>query len=256
VGRAVVAQAACFGRYVGRLDIDLDDGFTPVAYGGDVRHVGLDLPEEPKVAAVVASYASQLDGIRRRVVGHLPAAEDSAACRLAECPLGNFVADAMLASVNDADIAITNGGGLRTGLPGGEITLGAVMTMLPFGNTVATLKLSGADLLAALANGVGRVGAGAFPQIAGARLAWNPLTRTVTSLEIRGRDGAFVPVDPGRTYLVVTNNFMRAGGDGYTVMRDKAVDPYDAGQSLDTLVAAAFSAGGAVAPADGRIAVR
>ncbi len=251
VGDAVVAQAACFGRYVGRLDIDLDDGFAPVAYGGDVRHVGLDLAEEPKVAAIVAGYAAQLDTVRKRVVGHLPAAEDSATCRVGECALGNFVADAMLASVNGADVAVMNAGGLRTGLPGGEITLGSVMTMLPFGNTVATLKLTGADLLAAVANGVGKAGGGAFPQLAGARLVWNPLTKAVTSLEVGG-----APVDPARTYLVVTNNFMRAGGDGYTVMRDKAMDPYDAGPPLDAIVAAAFSAGKAVAPGDGRISVQ
>jgi 5'-nucleotidase len=253
IGGAVVVQAACFGRYVGRLDLDLDEGFTPIAYGGDVRHVGLDLPEEPRVAAIVAGYAAQLDTVRKRVVGHLAAPADVATCRVGECPIGNFVADAMLASVHGAQVAIMNSGGLRTGLPGGEVTLGAVMTMLPFGNTVATLKLSGADLMAAFANGVGRAGAGAFPQIAGARLGWNPATKTVASLEIRGPDGSFAPVDPGRIYVVVTNNFMRAGGDGYTVMRDKAIDPYDAGPPFDTLVAEALSAGKPVAPGDGRI---
>jgi 5'-nucleotidase len=256
-GRTVVVQAACYGRYFGRLDLDLDEGFTPIAYGGDVRHVGLDLPEEPRVAAVVAGYAVQLDAVRRRVVGHGPEAVGNMTCRIGECALGNFVAEAMLARVHGAEVALTNGGGLRTGLPAGDITIGDVLTMLPFGNTVATLKISGADLQAALANGVSRVGSGAFPQIAGARLSWNPLTKTLGAVEIRDADGNFQPLDPGRVYTLVTNNFMRGGGDGYTVLRDRAIDPYDTGPGLDDVVADAITAAGTFAPAtDGRIAVR
>ena len=253
-GTAVVVQAGCYGRYLGRLDLDLDADFTPVAYGGDARHIGLDLPEDPKVAAIVAGYAAQLGAVRRRVVGHAAAPISNAGCKTGECALGNFVADAMLASVHGADMALMNGGGLRTGLPGGDITLGDVLTTLPFGNSVATLKLRGADLMAALANGIGRAGAGAFPQIAGARLAWDRQARSVTRLDIRQADGSFAPVNPDRTYQVVTNNFMRAGGDGYTMLRDHAIDPYDAGSGLDMVVADAIAAAPALAPViDGRI---
>ena len=256
IDRAVVVQAACFGRYLGRLDLDLDDTYAPVAYGGDCRRVGLDLPEDPEVAAIVAGYAVQLDGIRRRVVGHAEAAVDNGLCRVGECPLGNLVAEAMLASVHGGEVAIMNAGGLRTGLPGGEITLGDVLTMLPFGNTVATLKLAGRDLRAAIANGVGRAGGGGFPQIAGARVSWKPLAGSLTDLAIRQPDGSFAPLDADRIYSVVTNNFLRAGGDGYTALRDRAIDPYDTGPPLDEIVARALAAGPFVARTDGRITVR
>ncbi len=256
IGSAVVVQAACFGRYLGRLDLDFDAAFAPVAYGGDCRRISLDLPEDPAVAAIVASYAGQLDGIRRRVVGQTDAAVDNALCRAAECALGNLVAEAMLAAVHGGEVAIMNAGGLRTGLPGGAITLGDVLTMLPFGNTVATLKLAGRDLRAAIANGVGRAGSGAFPQIAGARIAWNPLDKSLTDVAVRQPDGTFAPVDPDRIYTVVTNNFLRSGGDGYTALRDRAIDPYDTGPALDEAVAGALAAGPFIPRTDGRIGLR
>ncbi len=255
-GSAVVVQAAAYGRYFGRLDLDLDGDFRPVAYGGDCRHVGLDLPEHPEVARIVASYANRLDAVRKRPIGQLPAPLDNAACKTAECALGNFVAESMLAVVHDADIALMNGGGIRTGQPGGTITLGDVMTMLPFGNTIATLTLTGADLAAALANGLGRSGAGAFPQIAGARVEWDSANRRILRLELRQPDGSFQAIDPARRYKVVTNNFMRSGGDGYVALRDRAENPYDGGTALDAAVVAAIERGTMPPIPDGRITLR
>lgn len=256
-GRAVVVQAACYGRYFGRLDLDIAPDGIVLAYGGDTRHVGLDLPEHPDVARIVASYAAQLDTVRHRVVGHAPAAIDITTCRIGECALGSFVAEAMLASVKGADVALMNAGGLRTGLPAGDITLGDVLSVLPFGNTVATLQLKGTDLKVALANGTGRAGAGGFPQVAGLRFTWNPLSAPgdrLRRIEIRQPDGRFLPLDGDRTYTVVTNNFMRSGGDGYTTFRDHAIDPYDAGPGLDDVVATAITRADPLAPqTDGRI---
>ncbi len=253
-GRALVAQAACFGRYVGRLDLDLAADGTLVAWGGDCRHVGLDLPPDPKVAAIVASYAGRLDGVRRQLAGRTAAALPNTGCRTGECAFGDFVADAMLASAHGAEVALMNAGGLRTGLPGGMVTLGDVMGALPFGNTVATLTLTGADLRAALANGFSRVGKGAFPQVAGMRIGWRPGADPVLSVETRQADGSFAPLEPSRRYLVVTNDFLRRGGDGYAVLRTAAIDPYDAGPPLDQTVATALAAASPVSPhTDGRI---
>ena len=258
-GRAVVVQAGAYGRYLGRLDIDLGSDGTVLAYGGDCRHVGLALPEEPRVAAIVAHYAAQLEGVRRRVVGQAAAAIGNATCRVGECALGSFIADAMLATVHGAEVALMNAGGIRTGLPAGELTLGDVLTMLPFGNAVATLKLSGADLQAAIANGLARMGAGAFPQVAGVRITWNPLAAPearLVALEVGG-DAGYAPIDPARMYRVVTNNFLRGGGDGYTMLRDRAVAPYDSGPGLDETVAAAIAAARPFAPrTHGRLVTR
>ncbi len=257
-GRAVVVQAAAYGRYLGRLDIDLAEDGTVLAYGGDCRHVSLALPEEPRVAAIVAHYAAQLEGVRRRVVGRAEAPVGNTTCRIGECALGSFIADAMLASVRGADIALMNAGGIRTGLPGGELTLGDVLTMLPFGNAVATLQLSGTDLQAAIANGLARMGAGAFPQVAGLRITWNPLAPAesrLLALEVGGA-GGYAPIDPARLYRVVTNNFLRSGGDGYAVLRDRAIAPYDAGPGLDETVAAAIAASPFAPRTSGRFITR
>jgi 5'-nucleotidase len=248
-GRAVVVQASCYGRYFGRLDLDVGEDGTVVAYGGDTRRVGLNLPEHPGVAAIVSGYAVQLEGIRRRVIGRAPAAIDVTTCRIGECALGSFVAEAMLAATHGAEVALMNGGGLRTGLPSGEITLGDVLSMLPFGNSVASVELVGADLLMA----------GGFPQVAGVRLTWNPAGAAgarLRDVRVRGSDGSFQPLQADRVYKVVTNNFMRTGGDGYVVMRDRGRNAYDSGPGLDEVVAEAIARQAAFAPStDGRIGV-
>jgi 5'-nucleotidase/UDP-sugar diphosphatase len=130
-----------------------------------------------------------------------------------------------------------NAGGIRTGLPAGDITLGDVIGMLPFGNTLATCKLKGSDLHAAVLHGLTMIGRGGFLQTAGLQVVWSPLAPSQTAVLVREPDGRFVPIDPDRLYHVATNNFMRGGGDGYTVLRDAAIDPYDTGPGLDDLVA-------------------
>ncbi len=257
-GASVIVQAGCFARYLGRLDLDLDEHGQILAVAGDTRHVGLDLAEHPGVAAIIAGYSVQLDAVRRRVVGHAETALDITTCRIAECPLGNFVADALLAAMPGADVAITNAGGLRTGLPAGDITIGDVLSMLPFGNTTATVQVTGADLQATLANGLSRAGVGGFPQVAGMRISWSPLAAPMERLrqvQIRQKDGSFAPLDPQRLYTVVTNNFMRTGGDGYTVLRDRGQNAYDTGPGVDEVVEAAITKASPLAPAlEGRIA--
>ena len=87
------------------------------------------------------------------------------------------------------------------------------------------------------------------------RVGWVPhAADPVASVAVREPSGSFAPLDPARRYLVVTNNFMRDGGDGYTVMKTAAIDPYDAGPPLDSTVARALAGASPVTPrTDGRI---
>ncbi|MCR0983934.1 5'-nucleotidase C-terminal domain-containing protein [Roseomonas pecuniae] len=175
-------------------------------------------------------------------------------CREGECGLGNLVAEAALARTPGAEIAIVNGGGMRAGLPAGTLTYGDVLAVLPFGNTLATLTIRGGALRAALENGLSRLPtpAGRFPQLAGLRLTFDPAAPPGQRLrEVRTADG---PLDPDRAYRVVTNNFMRGGGDGYAVLRNEALEAYDDGPPLEEVVADHLQARGPVAPVlDGRI---
>lgn len=251
-GGTLVVQAGAYGRYLGRLDLDLDAGGRVLAYGGECRHVGLDLPEDPAVAAIVAGYAAPLEAVRRRVIAHLPAGLDAAGCRFGACALGELVAQALLDASPGADVALMNAGGLRTGLRAGSVALADVLEALPFGNALATLRLRGADLAAAVEHGLTQIGRGGFPHLAGLRWAWDAarvLGARPMELLARGPDGAWAPLDPAREYRLVTNDFLRRGGDGYAALRDRAIEPYDAGPGVAEVVAEAL---GRMAPATAR----
>lgn len=230
----LVVQAAAYGRYLGRLDLDLGPDGAILAHGGDCLHVGLDTPEDPEVAAIVAGFAGPLDAFRREVVCNLAEPLDLNGCRTGPCRLGQEVAGAILRATPGAQVAIMNAGGLRVGLPAGPVTRGQVLETMPFGNSIATMQLTGADLVAALRHGLGQLGRGGFPQMEGIRLAGTTL--------LVGSGDNWAPIDPAARYMVATNNFLRNGGDGYTVFRDKAIDPYDSGPGLDDVFVAALMA--------------
>lgn len=232
---ALVVQAGAYGRYLGRLDLDLAADGTVLAHGGDCIGVALDAPADPEVAAIVARFAEPLQAVRQEQVGVLPDGLGNEACRFRACPLGELVAGVLLRAAQGADVGLMNAGGLRTGLRAGPVTRGAVLDALPFGNTLATVKLSGADLRAALEHGLSLPGRGGFPQVAGLDWDWDP-TRPAGARITRIAVGG-APLDDGRLYAVATHSFLRSGGDGYAVLRDRAVDPYDAGPGVADLVA-------------------
>ena len=92
--------------------------------------------------------------------------------------MGNLVADAMLARVADQgiEVAIQNSGGLRSSIDAGEVTMGEVLAVLPFQNTLSTFQVTGAALVEALENGVSQIDevAGRFPQVAGMTFTVDP----------------------------------------------------------------------------------
>ena len=253
-----ILQTGAYGRFLGRLDLDLAADGRIAAQGGATIPMGAGIREDARVAALVAEFARPLEETRRRPVGTLPGALSNTGCRRGECALGNLVSEAMLARIPGAEIAITNGGGLRAGLPGGQVTVGDVLTVLPFNNTIAVMGLRGADVVAALEHGLseGAGTAGRFPQVAGLRFVWDPTAppgSRVRQVEV-AQGAGFAALDPSRVYRVVTNDFMRRGGDGYVMFRDRALDPYDTGPVLDETVADAIAAGRFHGvPEDGRI---
>src|SRR5690606_23912018 len=140
--------------------------------------------------------------------------------RAQECVMVSLVADAIVDRVKGQGVTIglQNGGGLRASIGGGSVTMGDVLAVLPLQSSRATFNLPGSAIVAALENGVSQVeeGAGRFPQVSGLRFSWDPeappMSR-IRSVEVREGE-AWVPLDPAKVYMVASNNFMRAGGDG------------------------------------------
>ena len=137
-----------------------------------------------------------------------------------ESAIGDLIADA-IKGANGADIAITNGGGIRgdkTYDAGQTLTRKDILTELPFGNVTVVTEVSGKAVHDALENGFSQVeqGAGRFPQVSGlvvvADLKQPPGSRVV-SITVGDK-----PLDPTATYKVATNDFMLNGGDGYTAL--------------------------------------
>ncbi|MCS6843620.1 MAG: 5'-nucleotidase C-terminal domain-containing protein [Caldilineales bacterium] len=232
----LIVSAWEWGRYLGRLNVTFDANGVVQAFQGAPIFINAAIPEDPTIAAAVAEFRQPVDALANTVVGSTQVLLDGARAnvRSRETNLGNLICDAMLwktASVG-TQICIQNGGGIRASLNPGNITIGGVLTVLPFGNQISTFGLRGRDVIAALENGVSRVefGDGRFPQVGGIRYAWDPQRpagRRIVSVEVKNPDGTFSPLDPNRVYMVTSNDFMRRGGDAYFVFRDNAINPYD-----------------------------
>ena len=252
-GRTAVLSAYAYGKYLGKLEAVFDDeGKLTDATQGEPVLMDASIAEDMQVKGRIEELAEPLQQIREKVVAQTeqPIGGDRAVCRAEVCEMGVLVADAMLDRVKDQgiDVAIANGGGLRASIDAGEVTMGEVLTVLPFQNTLATFQLTGAGIVEALETGVSQVeeGAGRFPQISGMRFVWDPAQPAgsrIVSVEIGGE-----PLDPAKTYGVVSNNYMRSGGDGYAVFAEKGENAYDFGPDLADVVAEYLAANAPYTP--------
>jgi len=246
----LVVQAGALGLALGALDVTFDANGIPTGWSGGLVSLDASIPEDPQVAAVVATLTQPLAEMRAQPVGALTAdlEGDRGLCRFQDCGMGAVITAAMLEATPDESItiALMNGGGIRAGLPAGPVTLGQVLEVLPFGNTLATFKIEGRYLRAALEHAVSVAddpeanGTGRFLQVDGLRVTWDPSmpgSRRLRSVQARNSAGAWAPLVDETVYGVATNNFVRNGGDGYAMFRDHAIAPYDYGPSLDAMVA-------------------
>lgn len=168
--------------------------------------------------------------------------------RVRETNLGNVVADSLYeygqtGFQNKTDIAVTNGGGLRETIAKDKpITKGSVIAVLPFGNTISQIKVSGKNVLEMFEKSLGSIlqvdkagktvldengqpllePSGGFLHVSGAKVYYDtnlPAGKRVLRVEVKNHDtGAYDKLDLNRTYYLTTNDFLAAGGDGYTML--------------------------------------
>jgi 5'-nucleotidase/UDP-sugar diphosphatase len=258
-----VVQANQYGKYLGDIAITWDDNGVVTKAEGQPFLIDASVTANEDFKGQLAALAAPIEELTSTVIGTATDKLEGAreVCRAMECSMGNLLADAILDRVADqgATIAFQNGGGIRASIDAGEITIGDVLTVLPFSNTLATVDISGADVIDALENGVSDVenGAGRFAQVAGLKYSFDlkqPAGSRVSDVLVKGEGDSWVPIDEEATYTIVTNNYVRSGGDGYGTFAE-GDNPYDFGPPLEQVVGEYIAKlGGTYTPyTDGRI---
>ncbi|GAA5335632.1 bifunctional metallophosphatase/5'-nucleotidase [Thermus hydrothermalis] len=225
----LVVQAWEWGKVVGVLEVSFDAKGELVAYKGEPFLMTPEVsPEDFFAKEALLAYAQPVMALMGQVIAEakVDLVGERAIVRRRESNLGNLIADGMVWKTKNAgvQIALQNGGGIRASIPKGPITVGKVYEVLPFGNTLVVMDLKGREIKAALENGVSQweAQAGRFLQVSGLRYAFDlsrPAGDRVVRVEVKTEKG-YVPLDLEATYRVVVNNFIAAGGDGFTVLKE------------------------------------
>jgi 5'-nucleotidase/UDP-sugar diphosphatase len=258
-----VTQAASYSKYLGEFTVTFDDNGVVKEAKGDPIFLDKSIEPDAAVLARIKELGAPIEELKNKEVSETTKPIDGSRdnCRARECEMGNLVSDAILDRVKGQGVSIVfqNGGGLRASIDQGTITMGEVLTVLPFQNTLATFQLTGKDIVASLEHGVSMVeeGKGAFPQVAGLKYSFDksvaPNAGRIKSVEVQ-ENGAWAPIDEARVYTLATNNFTRGGGDGYKLFKENAQDAYDYGPGLEQVVADYLTANRPYTPMlDGRI---
>lgn len=270
VGRTIIVQAWEHAKALGVLNLKVKDGKV-IGFDGALQEISpASGAPNCQVQDIVARYERQVDSLLQRAIGETQVDLDGEHVRTGETNLGDFVADVMRQAAG-AEAAIINGGSIRTGIAQGKITVKDIYAVLPFDNYLVAISLTGVQIKAALEHGVARLEerSRSFPQVSGLTFTYSrsaPAGFRVKEVTVGGQ-----PLDAQREYVVATNDYLVAGGDGYTVFGEalKSAGDYtnlggtltssklaynDPGAWLRELVIAAIQARKTIAPkTEGRI---
>ena len=230
-----IGQAGEYGEHLGVMQVTFDAEGVVQTVSGELLATAERTPDEAALAQL-APFTEAIETLRDQQVGakailELPnprhGQSDAMSVRANETALGNLIADGQLYAAQrvapDTIMAFQNSGGIRETLPQGDVTVGELIAVQPFGNRLTLLEVTGAELLEtfeiALANAPEENGG--FLQVsAGTELVFDsrqPVGERVVSLRVN-REGAMQGIDPDKTYTVATNNFTAAGGDSHAAL--------------------------------------
>ena len=214
--------------------------------------------EDADVAARAAAIQKEIDDEYGTVFATTEVAlngEREPGNRTEETNLGDLITDALVWGAEregtEVDAAVTNGGGIRASIAAGDITKKDINTVLPFGNTLSIVQVTGAELLEALEASTycTPTSIGGFPQVSGIEFTvdttkaydqgelypgstyYGPKSIQRVTIETVGGE----PFDANATYTIATNDFMAAGGDTYYAFAAASVN-YDLGIAMDEVV--------------------
>jgi LPXTG-motif cell wall-anchored protein len=223
VNNIPVVQGYYNGRALAKLNIYRDENgsITKITPSVDELYLRVKtLAVDPVVKAIVDKYDTELKPILDEVLGatdkDLPHDKNASGVSL----LGQWTSDVMKAKAG-TEIAITNGGGLRTSIAKGQITMGNMYSVMPFDNTLVKMELKGSDIKKNIENGIGNESIG-WVQFTGMKVHYDlskPFGSRIVGIYLM--DGSKMDMD--KYYTVVTNDFMATGGDSYNFASGKNI---------------------------------
>lgn len=273
----LVVTAWRYGAVLGRLSVEFDGGGRVVSWSGSPVILTGEGPEgvpgllvtgrDPLVGEMVDSYAAALADFRSEFVAFAETDLPNTRVPGGDLPRGSLIApivcDAMLWKANHigtgADIALQNAGGVRIDVPMGDVTIGTVYSLLPFGNSLVVLDLTGRQIRQVLEEALSSIfdegrSDGTFPYVSGMRYTARKEASAgerIVSLEVRSSWGDYAPMEPGALYRVVTNTFVAGGGDGYGSLA--GIASFDTGFMDAEVLAEYLRSLGTVKPVDQRV---
>ncbi|WP_186667851.1 5'-nucleotidase C-terminal domain-containing protein [Sporosarcina sp. BP05] len=241
----IIVQANEYGKELGTLNVSFNQYGEIYAFSGKLINTDITattpttLVPDAEALEVLAPFAAGVLKVKTQSIGKVAlSALDGrrqsndggvSSVRYNETNLGNLMTDAMLSKAKDINpkttIAIQNGGGIRASIPAGDITVGNVLKAMPFGNALAIVEVSGADLKATLEHGVsadkreggGLIENGAFLHVAGLQYTYDSKAekgKRIKSVKVKNGD-AYKDIVDSEMYFVATANFTAKGGDGF-----------------------------------------
>ncbi len=171
------------------------------------------------VAKATEKVKKQMEEVTARVVCHSDYVlrilddADEYLVRYAETNAGDIVADAFR-DATGADIALTNGGGLRNQPKAGDLTYGDFIQLLPYDNYLTVVEVKGSTIVELLRRNTAKMSYdnGNFPQCSGIRYTIRTGVHKITNVEVLNANGTYSPIDPNRTYTLATIDYCVGGG--------------------------------------------
>lgn len=205
-------EAYAYGTAMGVVNLTIRDSEI-VEVSSEVINVTLDYESE-MVSDIVNEYYSMVEEEMERVIAYSPS--QLRRNSNGESALGNWICDVMRQAF-DADVALTNSGGIRADLEPGAVTVGDIFSIMPFDNTVALVELTGSQLREALEIGIATDESGellhGIVQVSGLNFTYGD--DEVIEVYVGGK-----PLKNNEKYIVATNSFMASGGDGYYIFEE------------------------------------
>lgn len=232
----IIVQTGNANSNLGVLDVVFNENGVVVEHEGKLVSIG-NQEDDPEAVTILAPFKAKVDEVAKTEIGVTTPIElenprtsgdnSKPSVRKNETILGNLITDGMLTKAREFTgknvvMALQNGGGIRAAIDAGPITVGEVITVLPFGNTLATMEVTGAELKEAFEKSVSSYPAenGGFLHVSGGKVEFDsskPAGERVVNVYIKDDNGNLVAVDNNTVYTIATNAFTAKGGDGYDV---------------------------------------